>query len=310
MANEVNILFRAGIAFDDSQVAQAVNNMTQAVAKAPPINIRSSMGDTVDVGNAQTQLDALRERATAIDNIIIKQKTMKDSSGNLYTGLTDMVVKWKGANNEVFTSLLKIDSAVTSMGRGARLVAQETGELQVGKAVAQVTKEYNSKLKSFEAMENKATEWYNRAESMEKREKKAIQDSSTALKDKISQYRQALQANDYTTAGNLAVQIKASNDEMNKQIDLSKRSATGLRSWADSIQNAIKQALRSAQQLMNEAVKFAIDLNTEMTKIQVLQVEGAKTTEDIRALSVAYNELAQSMGTTTLEIAKGSVEWL
>jgi len=48
----------------------------------------------------------------------------------------------------------------------------------------------------------------------------------------------------------------------------------------------------------------------EMTKIQVLQAEGAQTPAEIRALAQSYNALAKEMGATTIEVASGSVEWL
>ena len=83
--------------------------------------------------------------------------------------------------------------------------------------------------------------------------------------------------------------------------------------------NALKQtfayglamrALRAAQRELNEAIRYTIDLNTEMAKIKVLQVEGAKTAYEINNLADSFNRLAQEMGASTLEVAKGSVEWL
>jgi len=61
---------------------------------------------------------------------------------------------------------------------------------------------------------------------------------------------------------------------------------------------------------LKNAMKYVVDLNKEMTKIQVLQVEGAKTREEIDALGKSYNDLAQEMGVTTIQVAQGSVEWL
>jgi TP901 family phage tail tape measure protein len=52
------------------------------------------------------------------------------------------------------------------------------------------------------------------------------------------------------------------------------------------------------------------ELNKEMTKIQVLQVGGAKSNEQIASLALQYNGLAKELGATTLEVTKGSVEWL
>jgi TP901 family phage tail tape measure protein len=47
-----------------------------------------------------------------------------------------------------------------------------------------------------------------------------------------------------------------------------------------------------------------------MTKIQFLSIPGATSNEEIRTLSSDYNLLAKELGSTTIEISKGSVEWL
>jgi K+-sensing histidine kinase KdpD len=97
------------------------------------------------------------------------------------------------------------------------------------------------------------------------------------------------------------------------------RAAVGIQSWASTLERAIKQTvvytlsigtMRMAQQMLNDAIRFTIDLNTEMTKIQVLQAEGAQTPGQIRQLALEYNQLAKELGATTIEIAQGSVEWL
>ena len=61
---------------------------------------------------------------------------------------------------------------------------------------------------------------------------------------------------------------------------------------------------------IKEAIQYVSDLNKEMVKIQVLQVEGAQTNEQIANLALQYNSLAKELGATTIEVATGSVEWL
>jgi TP901 family phage tail tape measure protein len=57
---------------------------------------------------------------------------------------------------------------------------------------------------------------------------------------------------------------------------------------------------------IGEGVQYIKDLNVEMTNIQI--VTGA-TSEEISNLAIQYNVLARAMGTTTLEVARGSLEW-
>lgn len=61
---------------------------------------------------------------------------------------------------------------------------------------------------------------------------------------------------------------------------------------------------------IKKAIQYVSDLNEEMVKIQVLQVEGAQTNEQIANLALQYNSLAKELGATTIEVATGSVEWL
>jgi len=63
-------------------------------------------------------------------------------------------------------------------------------------------------------------------------------------------------------------------------------------------------------QQFREGIAYISELNKEMTNIQVLQVEGAKSREEIAGLSMEFNNLAKNMGATTLEVARGSTEWL
>lgn len=61
---------------------------------------------------------------------------------------------------------------------------------------------------------------------------------------------------------------------------------------------------------LKQGMQYIIELNKEMTNIQVLQVEGARTKEEIDSLAKSYNNLAKELGATTIEVSKASVEWL
>ena len=132
-------------------------------------------------------------------------------------------------------------------------------------------------------------------------------------------YKQLLAEGKLAEADALSVEIENTTKAMDRNIAASKRSATSIRNWGDRLSDAIKQtisytfslgALRAAQQALAEAMRFTITLNTEMTKIQELQAEGAQTPEEINRLASSFNGLAKELGATTIEIAEGSVEWL
>jgi len=111
--------------------------------------------------------------------------------------------------------------------------------------------------------------------------------------------------------------------ELNNQLAIQKSALSGVKSgidsWASGMKNAIKQTIEyslsiglvyGALNQLKQGIQYVIDLNKQMTNIQVLQVEGAKTPEEVGALALQYNNLAKEMGATTIEVASGSVEWL
>jgi len=57
---------------------------------------------------------------------------------------------------------------------------------------------------------------------------------------------------------------------------------------------------------LKEGIQYVKDLNKEMTNIQIVTGMNGK---QIKSLITDYSDLAQQMGATTLEIAKGSLEW-
>lgn len=94
---------------------------------------------------------------------------------------------------------------------------------------------------------------------------------------------------------------------------------TGLDNWSQGMKNALKQTVEYALSVglvygalaqLKEGVQYVVELNKELTNIQLLQAEGAQTDEEIEILAQKYNNLAKEVGATTLEVAKGSVEWL
>ncbi len=58
---------------------------------------------------------------------------------------------------------------------------------------------------------------------------------------------------------------------------------------------------------IGEGIKYVADLNKEMTNIQMVN---EMNSAQINSLAQQYNKLAKELGVTTLEVAKGSVEWI
>lgn len=67
------------------------------------------------------------------------------------------------------------------------------------------------------------------------------------------------------------------------------------------------KALNSGDEALKKTIKTVRELDTAMTEIQMVTGE---TDEATRELLNTYSEMGQQLGATTLDVAKGSVEWL
>jgi hypothetical protein len=92
-----------------------------------------------------------------------------------------------------------------------------------------------------------------------------------------------------------------------------------LQSWSTEIGIAIKRTIEwslgiglvyGALNQLKNGIQYVKELNKEMTNIQQLQVDGAKSNEEITKLAGSFNDLAKSLSLNTKEVAAGSVEWL
>lgn len=133
----------------------------------------------------------------------------------------------------------------------------------------------------------------------------------------------ATQKQAYADASQAASKAKESFQKNAKELDKIeaslRRGSGSLRTWGEAFANAMKQTIAytftiGLIQRLNSEIQRGIDyvykLSEQMVKIQVLQVQGARTNEEIKTLAENFNKLAQEMGASTIEVAKGSVEWL
>lgn len=98
-----------------------------------------------------------------------------------------------------------------------------------------------------------------------------------------------------------------------------KRTTVSTEKYGSAMMGVIKNTIQYATSIglvygalnqLSQGIEYISQLNKEMTNIQLLQTDGAKTDEQIASLALRYNSLAKELGATTLEVAKGSTEWL
>lgn len=281
--------YTVGFTGDFGDIQKKIKVLTDGIK---PIDLKAEFPN-LDTGNAQKAINEIGKSGT-IKALSLETKSFTDAMGNLHEEIVKVSGSYQTLQGHTVSFSQAIPNAITGLEKQS---------------------------KTYEHMIKKADEWSTRAETMGEKDKTAIQGTSAALKENIAKWE--VLKGKYGQASPEARKVQEEIDRLNKELDkniaASKRSAVATQSWGDRMAAAIKQTVtytltigmvRKAQQELNKAIQFAIQLNTEMTKVQVLQAEGAQTPEEINELAQSFNSLAKEMGTTTIAIAEGSVEWL
>ncbi len=125
--------------------------------------------------------------------------------------------------------------------------------------------------------------------------------------------RTVVQTNKWTDAqGEVNGSLKTTNTFMQ---DVGKTSQTTLSNIIANIKQTVGMVIQwtfvmgtvmGTLRSLSEGIGYIKDLNKELINTQIVT---GMTDEEIKKLSTDYNELAKQMGATTLDVAKGSLEW-
>jgi len=124
------------------------------------------------------------------------------------------------------------------------------------------------------------------------------------------------------TQARIAAEIKKAANEQQRKAAASQKSATVTEKAAAAQNNIAKDLGNNVFKVMQwgiatslvygslqeirKALEYIVGLNKELTNIRIVTgMDASQVTE----LSNGYNQLAKEMGATTLEVAKGSLEW-
>jgi len=318
MAGNKSVSLTVNMLGNIQPLAQQLNRVSNLV-KSKPIKLNTVIGQ-INTSQAQSAIDAIQQKAQSIDKIVIKSKTYVNSLGKEWKEPIAMITTY---TDKLGVSVTKTQKLVDGMRNNTKytpkggLGESTTSTIDIKAQTRMVEQEYNKRLQIMENANKKAQEWSSRAQNMSKKEQEAIQAQSAKVQDLTTRYEARLRVGG---SGKIIYgQFEKENEKLNQLINTTKKGAIGIQSWADNIKRAFVQSisyatslgvLRMAQQALNQAIRYAIELNKEMVNIQILQVEGAQTPQEINSLAQSFNNLAKEMGATTIEIAQGSVEWL
>ena len=328
MASGLEIVFPVKSVYEMESASKTIQDMQSALSgKASNLKLdfgKIDPGESLvgKLGGYQQFFDVVRKGAVDVGKLATETTIMKNAlTGDTVGVATKEMYTLKGATGETSTTFkdfskeaeIKIQK-LKSLGYVLEATSKEEAN------VARVQKMGNDAIRDAEKATISATtaaeKYLSKSKNMggqqvqtAKQAAQAVLDQARAIStlDKTSQK--------YADGFAKLIQLQRS---FGLALEGTKAGANVFQNFTNRIANAVQQTIAysfsiglvyKAQQLLNDAVKYAIDLNTEMTKIQVLQAEGAKTPEEINTLANSFNKLGQEMGASTLEIAKGSVEW-
>ena len=317
MANQ-DIMLSVGSVFDPSGVMEGVRNLQATLQKQGGITLKSTNA-AVDTGSAQKVLDTIAAQSLAIDSVIVKERTVLKANGDIVTGLVSMKVKWTDLHGAVVETEKAITSVASKLDKGDKVLTKDKYALTPGAELKTAQRELDGMIKSHDTLLGKAETYAVKSANWDAKKQIQLQGITALLREQVNTFDMLARAGDFKGAAVKHDEIQKTAQEM-ENLRVSTTSAAGaFSSLGSHMTNAIKQTiaytfsiglLRSAQQLLNKAIEFTVELNKEMINIQVLQAQGARSSGEIERLAKSYNKLAQEMGSTTVEIAKGSVEWL
>lgn len=248
----------------------------------------------MDTSKLQGSLDKLKATGAELMTMNVKKGSILSPDGSKMEAFTAATYKYRDALGNVVTQTDKLDTSLADIKK---------------------------KVTTFDGLAKSADTAAFSAKNMEKKHREAIEGTASALKEAITKWKELVNAG--KGAGEEAKALEKKIEQLNRahkeSVGAAKTSANAMQDWSVRVKNAIKQsvaytialrALRQGMTEINKGIDFVIDLDTEMNKIRLLQVEGAKTREEVERLGKSYNVLAQEMGVSTLEVARGSVEWL
>lgn len=172
------------------------------------------------------------------------------------------------------------------------------------------------KMSGADKIENQITRWNNQFSLMQTKSQKAfampsVQKEYTEYQKMVNLYRQGLvtrddmitQINNTTTAyGKEAYAINTVNKAGMNYTEMLALAIKKIAIWMIGT-----QAIYGSLQQIREGVQYIKDLNKEMTNIQIVSGMSSKS---IQQLAIDYNKLAKELSVTTLDVAKGSLEWI
>lgn len=323
MSDAAQFVYDVNFRANTEELVDAVNSVRSQLDRKPV-----AMAVKADVGTRLADIENFAKEigvaTTNLNKITVQYQEFFDmTEGKKISIPVKEVISFTDELGKTITQTKTLNEKQVAMFRNLGNFYQRLGttfaEHNVGKEVQEINKQISDMDKRAEKADMSAEKLLVRLEKMSGPAAEKTRQLAQKMSELVKEYNKLRQSGDLSGAQAKFNEI----EELQKDVDLAtesmKRGAQELQGFGSTMQRAMKQSIayglamrgvRIAQEKFNEAIRYVIDLDTEMTKIRVLQVEGAKTQEQIDKLADSYNRLGTEMAANTLEVAKGSVEWM
>ena len=316
-----------GTQIDLTGFRDGIKNINKTVQETPLSFKVQTAGNLADqVGDAKKFFEAIESGSENIEKLSVRYTKFKEiASGREFRIPVSALKEVRSATGDVIVSTEEWNKELiksTKANKDFALVGKEVASVNMGATARKTASDFNAMAKSLDGNVKSADTFLEKSKNMSGKQVEAARKVALALKAEKEEFDKLFGApgkKNWDAIAKKGEQIRQLSTEFEKLKGATAAGANVFQSWGERISNAVKQTIsyglsiqlvRKAQELLNESVQYAIDLNKEMVKIQVLQATGAQSPEEIEALAISFNELGQAMGASTLEIARGSVEWL
>lgn len=318
--NQQLILEIAAILNSESVLAQS-KKMYADISKLPPIDFKVAFGGAEGASSAQQAFEDIKSKASKIGDVTAQITKIRDASGQVKDVITSTTTTWVDSMGVMQKTITPVTQGINEVKTATEVLQKTTATMNLGAGVTAHLNEFDKYGKKIADVGKTAEAYASKGASWDSKKQDALKKLQIELDNVVKEYNKLnpAEANSVKQAEKLVAEAGRLDGEM-KKINASVHTGSNVfQNWGNRLTNAIKNTIaytftlggmRKAQQLLNEAIRFNIDLNAEMTKIQVLQAQGAQTPDEIASLARAFNSLGKQMGATTLEVARGSVEWL
>ena len=296
------------IVADSSKIQKEIDDITKKINAK--INLEISGGTTID--DVQRRF---RDIQTSADKLAQLTATSRDGLGNV----NQYSLRYMDEAKNKYTEIWKLEEKVDAEGKKSSqwklteqkaidgIIQREQKRLQLEKDLEKSKEKQNllntKMLEGMDASSKKAEAFLAKYEFM----------TPSTQGDKLKELAKGIQ--EAASSGNVQ-QV----NKLSREFDVLKgtlSAATGESyNLGKEMSAVIRRTMESAATLgviygainqFRQGIEYIKDLDKELTNVQVVT---GMSEESVQALGMQYNSLAKEMGATTLEVAKGNLEWL